>query len=214
MKNGVECYKDFFPYFKALKTNCASFLIVKISSIIFYDFFNCNNIPLYQAKACFLKALHYLLLYIITCIKDNCPLKGPIKFYSVAVHKRGRNFLNVFDTSLPSPCRNFEPDLPNFYLIIFCNIRISDPLPHKIFRRLLWMVPLRKLQLHRMSFWVYMLTQLLKSFLKESSPFYPLACLIKIQSRKEFMLLKKHQVKKSIFLVIHLEINQDLNINQ
>ena len=22
MKNGVECYKDFFPYFKALKTNC------------------------------------------------------------------------------------------------------------------------------------------------------------------------------------------------
>ena len=24
MKNGVECYKDFFPYFKALKTNCES----------------------------------------------------------------------------------------------------------------------------------------------------------------------------------------------
>ena len=23
MKNAVECYKDFFPYFKALKTNCA-----------------------------------------------------------------------------------------------------------------------------------------------------------------------------------------------
>ena len=22
MKNGVKCYKDFFPYFKALKTNC------------------------------------------------------------------------------------------------------------------------------------------------------------------------------------------------
>ena len=22
MKNGVECCKDFFPYFKALKTNC------------------------------------------------------------------------------------------------------------------------------------------------------------------------------------------------
>ena len=22
MKNRVECYKDFFPYFKALKTNC------------------------------------------------------------------------------------------------------------------------------------------------------------------------------------------------
>ena len=24
MKNVVKCYKDFFPYFKALKTNCAS----------------------------------------------------------------------------------------------------------------------------------------------------------------------------------------------
>ena len=24
MKNGVECYKDFFPYFKALKTNCGT----------------------------------------------------------------------------------------------------------------------------------------------------------------------------------------------
>ena len=22
MKNDVQCYKDFFPYFKALKTNC------------------------------------------------------------------------------------------------------------------------------------------------------------------------------------------------
>ena len=39
MKNGVECYKDFFPYFKALKTNCVwcnglkAFLTVK---------FNCN----------------------------------------------------------------------------------------------------------------------------------------------------------------------------
>ena len=27
MKNGVECYKDFFPYFKALKTNCAKAFI-------------------------------------------------------------------------------------------------------------------------------------------------------------------------------------------
>ena len=26
MKNGVECYKDFFPYFKALKTNCGEAL--------------------------------------------------------------------------------------------------------------------------------------------------------------------------------------------
>ena len=28
MKNGVECYKDFFPYFKALKTNCAVRVLV------------------------------------------------------------------------------------------------------------------------------------------------------------------------------------------
>ena len=27
MKNGVECYKDFFGYFKALKTNCVFFEI-------------------------------------------------------------------------------------------------------------------------------------------------------------------------------------------
>ena len=27
MKNGVECYKDFFPYFKALKTNCVKFCL-------------------------------------------------------------------------------------------------------------------------------------------------------------------------------------------
>ena len=26
MKNGVECYKDFFGYFNALKTNCDLFL--------------------------------------------------------------------------------------------------------------------------------------------------------------------------------------------
>ena len=31
MKNGVECYKDFFPYFKALKTNCD--LVLKYSKI-------------------------------------------------------------------------------------------------------------------------------------------------------------------------------------
>ena len=29
MKNGVECCKDFFPYFKALKTNC-DFVVTKV----------------------------------------------------------------------------------------------------------------------------------------------------------------------------------------
>ena len=30
MKNGVECYKDFFPYFKALKTNCDRKVLVSM----------------------------------------------------------------------------------------------------------------------------------------------------------------------------------------
>ena len=41
----------------------------------------------------------------------------------------------------PPPCRNFDPDLPNVYILISCNIQISDPLPPKIFQRLLWMAP-------------------------------------------------------------------------
>ena len=28
----------------------------------------------------------------------------------------------------PPPCRNVDPDLPNFYLLILCNIRIWGPL--------------------------------------------------------------------------------------
>ena len=36
-------------------------------------------------------------------------------------------FSVIFDTPLPRPCRNFDPDLPNFYLLISCNIGISDP---------------------------------------------------------------------------------------
>ena len=40
----------------------------------------------------------------------------------------------------PLPCRNFDPDLTNFYLLISCNIGISDPPPPKICGRLfLWM---------------------------------------------------------------------------
>ena len=48
MKNGVECYKDFFPYFKALKTNCgrtimqATVIQVKISQdfVAFSEYMN------------------------------------------------------------------------------------------------------------------------------------------------------------------------------
>ena len=35
--------------------------------------------------------------------------------------------LAVFDPPPPPPCRNFDPDLPNFHLLISCNIGISDP---------------------------------------------------------------------------------------
>ena len=44
-----------------------------------------------------------------------------------AIHKRCQNFFGHFWYP-PSPCRNFDPDLPNFYLLISCNIGISDPL--------------------------------------------------------------------------------------
>ena len=40
----------------------------------------------------------------------------------------------------PPPCRNSNPDLPNFYLLISFNIEIWDP-PPKILRRFLWMDP-------------------------------------------------------------------------
>ena len=45
-----------------------------------------------------------------------------------AVHKRRRNFFGRFWYP-PPPCRNFDPDLPNFYLLISCTIGIGDPPP-------------------------------------------------------------------------------------
>ena len=44
MKNGVECYKDFFPYFKALKTNCALVLTSIIVSMLCSSFEKIFNI--------------------------------------------------------------------------------------------------------------------------------------------------------------------------
>ena len=40
-----------------------------------------------------------------------------------AIHKRRRNFFGCFWYP-PPPCRNFDPDLPNFHLLISCNIGI------------------------------------------------------------------------------------------
>ena len=36
MKNGVEFYKDFFPYFKALKTNCEGEMAKKRYGLVRY----------------------------------------------------------------------------------------------------------------------------------------------------------------------------------
>ena len=47
-------------------------------------------------------------------------------FMKGAVNKRRRNFFGRF-WHPPPPCRNFDPDLPNFYLMISCNIEIWDP---------------------------------------------------------------------------------------
>ena len=62
---------------------------------------------------CFWNAFH------ASNFDDNKNLKGP----SI---KDVRIFWGHFWPP-PPPCRNFDPDLPNFYLLISCNIKISDP---------------------------------------------------------------------------------------
>ena len=57
-----------------------------------------------------------------------CYGKQDIQMYLGTLHKRRRNFFGLFWYP-PPPCRNFDPDLPNFYLVISCNIEIRDPLP-------------------------------------------------------------------------------------
>ena len=51
MKNGVECYKDFFPYFKALKTNCA-------------HAWNCRKKYTLLVKECICNEIEGVLYYI------------------------------------------------------------------------------------------------------------------------------------------------------
>ena len=54
--------------------------------------------------------------------------KNELYYYDAlgAVHKRRRKFFVRFWYP-PPPCRNFDPDLTNFYLLISFNIEISDP---------------------------------------------------------------------------------------
>ena len=60
-----------------------------------------------------------------------------------AVHKRRRNFLAVLIP--PPPCRNFDPDLPNFHLLISCNIGIWDPPPPLKYFDVFYGWPLRRM---------------------------------------------------------------------
>ena len=58
-----------------------------------------------------------VLIWVMNCF--FCHHKGAWGLYIKDV-----GFLwAVFDTP-PPPCRNFDPDLPNFYLLIPCNIKI------------------------------------------------------------------------------------------
>ena len=73
MKNGVECYKDFFPYFKALKTNCdrLGLLWLEVPGYFFQPDFPGNiicisvpalvTIPRGPRKATFLTFFFFLL---------------------------------------------------------------------------------------------------------------------------------------------------------
>ena len=64
-----------------------------------------------------------------------------------AVHKRRRNFLGLFWYP-PPPCRNFDPDLPNFL-----QHRYFRLLSQKTFQRLLWMAPMAKSPNHHCNWW-------------------------------------------------------------
>ena len=74
----------------------------------------------------------------VSCQHGAC--KNLVRLLLRAVHKRRQISFWPF-LNLNPPCRNFHADLPNFYLLISCNIGISDPLPPKIIQRLLWMPP-------------------------------------------------------------------------
>ena len=53
-----------------------------------------------------------------------CSRMNMYVFVLGAVRKRRRNFLAFFVTP-PPPCRNSDPDLTNFYLLISCNIQFN-----------------------------------------------------------------------------------------
>ena len=70
--------------------------------------------------------ISYQAAFYVSMFYDGKSWKRQNLFYFLeAVHKRRLNFLAFFDT--PSPRWNFDPDLLNFYLLIFCNIGIWEP---------------------------------------------------------------------------------------
>ena len=70
-----------------------------------------------------------LFLLLLSAIKYVRYKENGTKYYPMgAVHKRRRNFFGRFRYP-PPPCQNFDPDLPNFYFLISCNIGIWDHPP-------------------------------------------------------------------------------------
>ena len=79
MKNGVECYKDFFPYFKTLKTNSAKYLRfipsinlwkkVKKTMVLFFKFL---WHPQSQQRIC--ENMQYLFV-LLECALTSQPQK-------------------------------------------------------------------------------------------------------------------------------------------
>ena len=88
-------------------------------------------------------------------LKDNESYKNTQKHHPLDSTGKFKNSLGALRDIrviwtlliLPSPCRNFDPDLCKFYLLISWNIGIWDPLPPTIFWCLLWMVPYATLEI-------------------------------------------------------------------
>ena len=80
-------------------------------------------------------------------------------------------FMAVFDTP-PPPCRNFDPDLPNFYLLKFWNIGIWDPtnLPSLKYSDFFYGWPLWKIKLHWSVSWAWKFRPLFKMIIRLGSP--------------------------------------------
>ena len=78
IKNGVECYKDFFFYFNALKTNCVNAPLIKTHAISALGqknvTFSCTLDKEFPMKKIFIgiSAIIILTTLIVTCVVMKC----------------------------------------------------------------------------------------------------------------------------------------------